>query len=165
MSLRRTNEGCARAIVYETRLRSESLRSFPSLRLASRQRSAVVHLISHNSCSEVGKLNERRDRRHADPLSYEEEARVKQFSPRWLAILINRSGRNRIARCQGSAPVKVVGRISGPRSWIYSCARLQIAGRPSNGLAYELLQAIFAQLACDARSRLFALCFSKFSNC
>jgi integrase len=47
-----------------------------------------MRLISHNSCSDVGKLNERRDRRQAEPLSYEEEARVKQFSPRWLAVLV-----------------------------------------------------------------------------
>ena len=45
-------------------------------------------LCSHNPCSDVGKLNERRDRRQAEPLSYEEEARVRRFSPLWLAVLI-----------------------------------------------------------------------------
>ena len=39
-------------------------------------------------CSDVGKLNERRDRRQARPLSYEEEDRVKQFSPPLLRMLI-----------------------------------------------------------------------------
>jgi hypothetical protein len=44
-------------------------------------RAKRMRLISHNPCSDVGKLNERRDRRQAKPLSYEEEDRVKQFSP------------------------------------------------------------------------------------
>src|SRR5215472_5704588 len=39
-------------------------------------------------CADVGRLNERRERRQAKPLTYEEEARVKQFSPPWLSILI-----------------------------------------------------------------------------
>jgi len=47
-----------------------------------------MRLVLHNPCSDVGKLNERRDRRQAQPLSYEEEARVKQVSPLWLAVLI-----------------------------------------------------------------------------
>ena len=47
-----------------------------------------MRLISHNPCADVGKLNERRDRRQAEPLSYDEETRVKQFSPLWLATLI-----------------------------------------------------------------------------
>jgi len=47
-----------------------------------------MRLVSHNSCSDVGKLNERRDRRKAEPFSYDEEARVKRFSPLWLATLI-----------------------------------------------------------------------------
>lgn len=47
-----------------------------------------MRLVSHNPCGDVCKLNERQDRRQAEPLSYEEEARVKQFSPLWLAILI-----------------------------------------------------------------------------
>jgi integrase len=47
-----------------------------------------MRLVSHNPCSDVGKLNERRDRRQAEPLSYEEEARVKHFSPEWLSVLI-----------------------------------------------------------------------------
>ena len=45
-------------------------------------------LITHNPCVDVGKLNERRERRQAKPLTYEEEARVKQFSPPWLSTLI-----------------------------------------------------------------------------
>jgi len=44
--------------------------------------------ISHNPCIDVGRLNERRERRQAMPLSYHEEARVKQFSPAWLSTLI-----------------------------------------------------------------------------
>lgn len=51
-------------------------------------RAKRMRLISHNSCSDVGKLNERRDRRQARPLSYEEEDRVKQFSPPLLHMLI-----------------------------------------------------------------------------
>jgi integrase len=47
-----------------------------------------MRLISHNPCVDVCRLNERRDRRQAEPLSYEEEARVKQFSPEWLSVLI-----------------------------------------------------------------------------
>ncbi len=51
-------------------------------------RAKKMRLISHNSCSDVGKLNERRDRRRARPLSYDEEDRVKQFSPPLLRMLI-----------------------------------------------------------------------------
>lgn len=51
-------------------------------------RAKRLRLISRNPCCDVGKLNERRDRRQAKPLSYEEEARVKQFSPLWLQVLI-----------------------------------------------------------------------------
>jgi hypothetical protein len=47
-----------------------------------------MRLISHNPCSDVGKLNERRDRRQARPLSYDEEDRVKEFSPPLLRMLI-----------------------------------------------------------------------------
>jgi integrase len=47
-----------------------------------------MRLVSHNPCSDVGRLNERRDRRQAEPFSYDEEARVKQCSPLWLAVLI-----------------------------------------------------------------------------
>lgn len=47
-----------------------------------------MQLISHNPCSDVGKLNERRDRRRARPLSYDEEDRVRQFSPPLLRMLI-----------------------------------------------------------------------------
>ena len=45
-------------------------------------------LVSQNPCRDVDKLNERRDRRQARPISYEEEDRLKQFSPPWLSILI-----------------------------------------------------------------------------
>jgi integrase len=51
-------------------------------------RAKKMRLISHNACSDVGKLNERRDRRQARPLSYDEEDRVKQFSPPLLRMLI-----------------------------------------------------------------------------
>jgi len=47
-----------------------------------------MRLISHNPCLDVGKLNERRDRRQAKPISYEEESRLKQFSPPWLSVLV-----------------------------------------------------------------------------
>ena len=47
-----------------------------------------MRLISNNPCSDVGKLNERRDRRQAKPLTYDEEDRVRQFSPPLLRILI-----------------------------------------------------------------------------
>jgi integrase len=51
-------------------------------------RAKKMRLISHNPCSDVGRLNERRDRRRARPLSYDEEDRVKQFSPPMLGMLI-----------------------------------------------------------------------------
>lgn len=51
-------------------------------------RARKLRLITHNPCVDVGKLNARRERRQAKPLTYEEEARVKQFSPRWLSVLI-----------------------------------------------------------------------------
>ncbi|MGD1214367.1 MAG: tyrosine-type recombinase/integrase [Terriglobales bacterium] len=47
-----------------------------------------MRLISHNPCIDVCRLNERRDRRQAKPLSYDEGARVKRFSPEWLSVLI-----------------------------------------------------------------------------
>ncbi len=47
-----------------------------------------MRLVSHNPCLDVSRLNERRDRRQAKPLSYDEEARVKRFSPEWLSVLI-----------------------------------------------------------------------------
>lgn len=47
-----------------------------------------LRLISQNPCRDVGKLNERRDRRQAKPFSYEEEMRIRQFSPIWLRVLI-----------------------------------------------------------------------------
>jgi integrase len=51
-------------------------------------RARKLRLITHNPCVDVGKLNERRERRQAKPLTYEEEARVKQASPPWLSTLI-----------------------------------------------------------------------------
>ena len=51
-------------------------------------RAKKMRLISHNPCSDVGKLNERRDRRRARPLSYDEEDRVKHFAPPLLRMLI-----------------------------------------------------------------------------
>jgi integrase len=51
-------------------------------------RAKKMRLISQNPCTDVGKLNERRDRRQARPLSYDEESRVKEFAPLWLATLI-----------------------------------------------------------------------------
>lgn len=47
-----------------------------------------MRLVSQNPCSDVGKLNERRDRRTAKPLSYDEEDRLKQFAPPLLSVLI-----------------------------------------------------------------------------
>src|SRR6201987_1119131 len=51
-------------------------------------RARKLRLITHNPCADVGKLNERRERRQAKPLTYEEEARVKRFCPLWLSVLI-----------------------------------------------------------------------------
>jgi hypothetical protein len=51
-------------------------------------RARKLRLITHNPCIDVGKLNERWERRQAKPLTYEEEARVKQASPPWLSTLI-----------------------------------------------------------------------------
>lgn len=47
-----------------------------------------MRLISHNPRGDVGKLNERPDRRRARPLSYDEEVRVRHFSPPLLRMLI-----------------------------------------------------------------------------
>jgi len=55
---------------------------------SSLARAKKMRLVSHNPCTDVGRLNERRDRRQAKPLSYDEEERVKQFAPPWLATLI-----------------------------------------------------------------------------
>jgi len=46
------------------------------------------NLISRNPCRDVEKLDEESDRRRARPLTYEEEDRVKQFSPPLLRMLI-----------------------------------------------------------------------------
>jgi integrase len=51
-------------------------------------RAKKMRFITHNPCSDVGKLNEKRDRRQARPLTYEEEDRLKQFSPPLLRMLI-----------------------------------------------------------------------------
>jgi integrase len=51
-------------------------------------RAKKLRLISQNPCTDVGKLNERRDRRQAKPLSYEEEMRIQKFSPPWFATLV-----------------------------------------------------------------------------
>jgi len=51
-------------------------------------RARKIRLVSHNPCADVGRLNERRERRQAKPLSYEEEDRVKRFAPPLLAMLI-----------------------------------------------------------------------------
>ena len=51
-------------------------------------RARKMRFISHNPCSDVEKLNERRGRRQAKPLSYDEEAKVKRLSPPWLSVLI-----------------------------------------------------------------------------
>jgi len=47
-----------------------------------------MRFIAHNPCTDIGRLNERRDRRQARPLTYEEEERIKQFSPPLLRMLI-----------------------------------------------------------------------------
>lgn len=51
-------------------------------------RAKKMRFISHNPCTDVGKLNEKRDRRQARPLTYEEEDRIKQFSTPLLRMLI-----------------------------------------------------------------------------
>jgi site-specific recombinase XerD len=47
-----------------------------------------LRLASQNPCRDIGKLNERRERRQARPLSYDNESRIKQFAPQWLSVLI-----------------------------------------------------------------------------
>ncbi len=44
--------------------------------------------ILNNPCSDIGRLNERRDRRQARPLTYEEESKLKQCAVLWLSVLI-----------------------------------------------------------------------------
>lgn len=75
---KRLQEGAGKATVNRDIATISSLMS----------RARKMRQISHNPCLDVGRLNERRERRQAMPLSYEEEARVKQFSPPWLSILI-----------------------------------------------------------------------------
>ena len=55
---------------------------------SSLSRARKMRLLSHNPCADVGRLNERRERRQARPLSYEEESRIKGFAPPWLSTLI-----------------------------------------------------------------------------
>jgi integrase len=47
-----------------------------------------MRLISRNPCADVEKLNERRDRRRAKPLSYDEEASLIRCAPMWLSTLV-----------------------------------------------------------------------------
>jgi integrase len=56
---------------------------------SSMSRARKMRLILQNPCRDVGKLNERRDRRQAKPLSYEEEARIQRFSSPWLSTLVS----------------------------------------------------------------------------
>jgi integrase/recombinase XerD len=51
-------------------------------------RAKKLRLIQQNPCRDVGKLNERRDRRVAQPFSYDDEERIKQVCPVWLSVLI-----------------------------------------------------------------------------
>jgi integrase len=51
-------------------------------------RARRMRFIVHNACSDIDKLNERRGRRQAQPFTYEEEARIRQFAVPWLAVLI-----------------------------------------------------------------------------
>lgn len=69
-------------------------------------RAKKMRLISHNPCADVGKLNERRDRRQAKPLTYEEEDRVKQFSPLWLSVLITLLGETGLRVRKEALPLK-----------------------------------------------------------
>jgi integrase len=69
-------------------------------------RAKRMRLSSYNPCSDVGKLNERRDRRQARPLSYEEEDRVKQFSPPWLSMLITVLGETGLRVRKEALPLK-----------------------------------------------------------
>jgi integrase len=52
------------------------------------RRAHKMSLIAGNPCRTVDHLDEKRDRRQAKPLSYEEEARLKLLSPPWLSVLI-----------------------------------------------------------------------------
>ena len=75
---KRLQEGAGKATVNRDIATISSLMS----------RAKKMRQISHNPCIDVGRLNERRERRQAVPLSYEEEAQVKRFSPMWLSVLI-----------------------------------------------------------------------------
>jgi integrase len=46
-----------------------------------------LRIISHNPCVDVQRLEERRERRQAKPLTYGEESRLLQFCPSWLRML------------------------------------------------------------------------------
>jgi integrase len=75
---KRLQEGAGKATVNRDLATISSLMS----------RARKMRQISHNPCIDVGRLNERRERRQAVPLSYEEEAQVKRSSPMWLSVLI-----------------------------------------------------------------------------
>lgn len=75
---KRLDEGAGRATVNRDVATLSSM-----LSLAKRLR-----LISQNPCRDIERLNERRERRQAKPISYEEEARLKSLSPPWLSVLI-----------------------------------------------------------------------------
>jgi Phage integrase SAM-like domain len=70
-------------------------------------RARKLRLITHNPCADVGKLNERRERRQAKPLTYEEEARVKQFSPPWLVHHDHSSRGNGFESQERGAPTEM----------------------------------------------------------
>jgi integrase len=75
---KRLEEGAGKATVNRDIATTSALMS----------RAKKMRLIAQNPCGDVGRLNERRERRQAKPISYEEEARVKQFAPPWLSVLI-----------------------------------------------------------------------------
>ena len=75
---KRLQEGAGKATV------NRDIATISSLMTRARK----MRQISRNPCFDVGRLNERRERRQAIPLSYEDERRVKLFSPAWLSVLI-----------------------------------------------------------------------------
>jgi integrase len=76
---KRLEEGVGKATVN---------RDLATLSSALTKARKLRRLIAHNPVSDVGKLNERRERRQAKPLTYAEEAKIKQFCPMWLSALI-----------------------------------------------------------------------------
>ncbi len=79
-----------------------------------------MRLVSHNPCSDVGRLNERRDRRQARPLTYDEEDRVKQFAPPLLAMLITLLADTGLRVKKEALPLRWsdVSLDSEPKAWI-----------------------------------------------